>query len=208
MNIQREHAALAIGLIAIGVLLLVANLGLFSLSIGTLFGSFWPLILIALGIWKLFADRGVSIVAPVVLVGLGAVFLASTLDIIGWGASWPLIIIVVGVAVLLQGVQFRKASSVPKGPDTINIVTIFSGEESRIASQSFRGGQVTAIFGGGELDLREAQLAPGATLNITALFGGVEMKVPESWRVDVHGAALFGGIENKQKSTADPTAPS
>jgi hypothetical protein len=37
---------------------------------------------------------------------------------------------------------------------------------------------------------------PDAQLDIFTAFGGVEVKVPDGWQVEVKGLPLFGGIEN------------
>jgi len=204
--LQRQHTGLAVVLILIGVFFLLANLGLFGLDIGNTL-RLWPIILMGLGLWMLFIERKGSVSGPVVLIGLGTTFLLTSLDVLAWGSAWPLFVVVAGVAILLQGVQFGKGAEAPVGEDTVNLVAIFSGAERRISSKSFHGGKVTAMFGGSELDLRSAELAPGATLNISAMFGGVEMRVPQKWRVDVHGTAMFGGIENKQGQPEDPNSP-
>jgi hypothetical protein len=45
-------------------------------------------------------------------------------------------------------------------------------------SQAFRGGEVECWYGGGVIDLRDAQLAPeGATLRVRAIFGGGQIVV-------------------------------
>jgi len=70
-----------------------------------------------------------------------------------------------------------------------------------MTSQDFQGGDVTAIFGGVELDMTEANMqAKEATLAITAIFGGVEIRVPPNWQVAFRGAPIFGGIEDKTRT--------
>ena len=74
---------------------------------------------------------------------------------------------------------------------------------------SFAGGDVTAFMGGGKLDLREATMAPGteATVDVMAIMGGFEIKVPESWNVIVDVVPFMGGYEEKTRHPADPAAP-
>jgi hypothetical protein len=70
--------------------------------------------------------------------------------------------------------------------------------------------QVTAILGGGELDMREARFAPGITeINITALLGGVQITVPPGVRVEVLGSAMMGGFAQSgtDETAFDPSAP-
>lgn len=69
--------------------------------------------------------------------------------------------------------------------------------------------KVTAIMGGGELDLRDVRFSPGITeIEIFTLWGGVEIYVPDGVRVDVVGMAVMGGFElNGGGVSEDPSAP-
>ena len=63
-----------------------------------------------------------------------------------------------------------------------------------MTSQDFQGGEVVAIFGGVELDLRQAGMTgDSAVLEINAIFGGVEIKIPRNWSAVVEGVGIFGG---------------
>lgn len=75
---------------------------------------------------------------------------------------------------------------------------IFTGGKRRIVSNNFRGGEIVAVFGGVEVDLRGAQLGGGeAVIDITAAFGGCNIKVPTNWYVEMRGVAAFGGYSDK-----------
>jgi hypothetical protein len=62
-------------------------------------------------------------------------------------------------------------------------------------------------FGGIVVDLREAQLAPGARLDVTALFGGIVLRVPAGWRIESSVKALGGGVTIAVPEPDDPEAP-
>ena len=64
-----------------------------------------------------------------------------------------------------------------------------------------------AWLGGIDVDLREAQLAPDARLSVTALLGGISIRIPEEWRVESSVHALAGGVNVKSARTDDPDAP-
>ena len=69
---------------------------------------------------------------------------------------------------------------------------------------------VAAMFGGVEIDLREARLPAGAvTLDIHAIFGGVQIIVPPTLAVEMHGSAILGGFENMDRTplAPDPSMP-
>jgi predicted membrane protein len=75
--------------------------------------------------------------------------------------------------------------------------SIFGGS-SRKVSGDFKGADLVAVFGGGGLDLRNATMsADEAVVSVNAIFGGFEIRVPETWLVDVHVAGIFGGHEDK-----------
>ena len=64
-----------------------------------------------------------------------------------------------------------------------------------------------AWFGGIEVDLRDAELAPGARLSAHTLFGGIEINAPPSWRVESNVKALAGGVDVRVPSQGNPDAP-
>jgi hypothetical protein len=93
--------------------------------------------------------------------------------------------------------------------DEINLVAIFDGVDVTSRAASFRGGDVLAWYGGGDLDLRGATLDPaGARLRARSIFGGLRILVPAAWRVEVRSVGVFGGVGNDtDPSTADPASP-
>src|SRR5699024_12875754 len=75
-----------------------------------------------------------------------------------------------------------KASDVD---DLIQTFSLFSGADVRCQSPNFKGGNVTSIFGGIEIDMREATLSSeGAALDLLTIFGGVTITVPKDVRVE------------------------
>src|SRR3989304_514783 len=65
--------------------------------------------------------------------------------------------------------------------DRISSFNVFSGTEIASHSAEFKGGNIGAVFGGAEIDLRDARLAPGAALDVFAAFGGGEIRGPDGW---------------------------
>ena len=70
-------------------------------------------------------------------------------------------------------------------------------------SRQFSGGDITAIFGNAALDLREADLAPGAEISVTAVFGSIELHVPENWDVRLAGTPILGTFKDQRKRQAN-----
>lgn len=90
--------------------------------------------------------------------------------------------------------------------DTIGLVAIFDGIDLASHAQAFRGGSVTTAFGGVRLDLRDVTLADGdASLELKTFFGGVQILVPQGWRVDMADRSAAGGSDVSVEDTAEPT---
>jgi hypothetical protein len=74
------------------------------------------------------------------------------------------------------------------------IVAVFSGARRVGRWRPARRETAVAVFGGVELDLRDAELpAGGMELSAWAVFGGVDVIVPEGTHVELSGVAVFGG---------------
>jgi hypothetical protein len=91
--------------------------------------------------------------------------------------------------------------------DEVHLVAIQGGVELESEAQAFQGGSMLAWMGGIEADLRKAQLAPGAHLTVHVLMGGIEITVPEGWRVESSARALAGGVQVEVPSPDDSAAP-
>jgi len=106
--------------------------------------------------------------------------------------------LVIGVIALLAFVYLLEHAS--KGE-----TAIFGDADQRISEQDFRRGQCTAVFGECKIDLRDAQIqGREAILNAYAIFGGVEIRVPENWDVVSRGHCIFGGFNNRTRRRPGP----
>lgn len=171
---------------------------------GSIISDWWPVVIILAGVISFAANPRHWLVAAVITL-IGVTFLLATLDIADIGAIVvPIVIIVIGVVILFgRGLGVRTEAG-----DSIRSFNVFSGSEIASHSDGFQGGNVSAVFGGAEIDLRDARLAPGATLDVFTAFGGIEIKVPEGWVVDVKGLPIFGGFDNvTAKEQLGPDAP-
>jgi hypothetical protein len=96
-------------------------------------------------------------------------------------------------------------TTLARWPKRKRLTAIFGGLEKRGTWVCPRDVSITAIMGGAELDLREAELAPGVTeLHITAIMGGVELLVPPWLSVECDATAILGGFEELHRA---PVAP-
>ncbi len=78
--------------------------------------------------------------------------------------------------------------------------TVFGSINRRVQTQQFEGGKVEAVFGSVTLDLTEAAISTPdrrVRLEVNAVFGGAEITVPRTWRVQMKTAAVLGGCDDR-----------
>lgn len=89
----------------------------------------------------------------------------------------------------------RLVSSGSEPDDEFDVVAIYEGHAFASTAPALRQAKVLTWYGGGTIDLREATLhQDGARLTVRALFGGIQLVVPETWRVEADVRAVFGGV--------------
>jgi hypothetical protein len=176
---------------AIGAVLLLDYAGVGDA--GTVIGRWWPLVIILAGVLAYSANPR-YFVGPLIITAVGVTLLLRTTGLVDtFAIIAPVLLIVIGLLVIF-GRGFRRSEA--SSDDRIHSFNIFSGSELGSHSKRFEGGSIGALFGGVELDLRNAELAPGANIDAFVAFGGAEIKVPQGWRVVTKGMPIFGGFEN------------
>ena len=90
----------------------------------------------------------------------------------------------------------RRRTVGDEASDEFELAAYFGGAQRRSTATSLRRGVVRVCCGGVDLDLREAALDPsGATLELSATWGGVNVVVPPGWRVLVEDRSSLGGVD-------------
>jgi predicted membrane protein len=115
---------------------------------------------------------------------------------------WPAIFIIIGIVFIVtkrKGWNAVTSKGVAED-EYIDYVNIFSGGERQIVSQNFKGGKISSVFGGIDLDLTKAKLAPGRNiLEIACVFGGATIIVPDTWYVTIEVTPILGGFSDTRK---------
>jgi predicted membrane protein len=206
---KREHHHLSsnrpiIGviLVFVGLFLVLRNTGFFPDFIDHVIFS-WPMLLVAIGlVMTLGASEKTS---GVIVMAVGGFFLIPMIfreTFHAYNMFWPSIFIIIGVIFISTK---RRGWNVPTssgimGDDYIDFVNVFSGGERQIISENFRGGKISAVFGGTELDFTKAKLATGRNeLEIACVFGGATFIVPDDWNIKIEVTPILGGFTDSRK---------
>lgn len=172
------------------------------------FSTWWPALLMLGGVFTLAGDYRRNYLWGSVLLIIGGLLLARNLDYLDFNIFsliGPILVIAFGLSILTTSrLQGRIAQNM-KNSDDISV--IFSGSDSINKSQDYKGGRLTAIFGGATLDLRDAKIAKEATLEVFAFCGGIELRVPRDWKVVSKATPIAGGIENKSQGADNHKGP-
>ncbi len=109
--------------------------------------------------------------------------------LLAWWVAFSLTSALVGMLVKL----IVKSEDDPTAP-SFKLVTIFDGTEFRPSSRQLAASQALTMFGGTQLDLRRAVPAGNdVRLAVITVMGGMDITVPDTWRVKVEGTAVMGG---------------
>jgi len=203
-------ARLVIGLIVMGmgVLFFLGTMGVIEVRS---VWRFWPAAFVAIGLVKALTPGGAAArVFGVIIALFGGLLLLDRLEYIhfAWNRMWPLALVFLGIAIVWRALAGDSPG--PRAEDgsaTVNTVAIMSGVNRRSTSPAFRGGEITALMGGAEIDLLQATPTPeGAVLELFAMWGGIEIQVPGDWTVENRVTPLLGGAEDSRKVVGtDPT---
>ncbi|HMW10948.1 MAG TPA: LiaF-related protein, partial [Bacteroidia bacterium] len=61
-----------------------------------------------------------------------------------------------------------------------------------------KGGEVSAVFGGAEINFMQADIQGRVELEVNQVFGGTKLIVPAHWEIKSEIAAVLGSVEDKR----------
>ncbi len=189
-----------LGIIAIGVVLLLHNMGIIYASS---YFSYWPVILILIGLASSLQPSGsAGRWVGLVLLILGVLLLLDNLYIIDFYVwdYWPVLLILAGLG-LIRGRRKSREFRLSEKNSTATFIrgfAVLGGQQVNHTGDDFQGGNVSAVLGGCKIDLRSASIkGTEAVLDVFTFWGGIEILVPSSWAIQVEGFPILGGFEDK-----------
>lgn len=206
-NINKIDKRVALGsiLIVLGGLFFLNSLNIFDFSLTRIIFS-WPFFFIVIGMYLTLNTTRKTMGG--ILAGLGFIFIIPRIfPSIYYDGSVVVAIFLIAIGSYIILNQRKKIEDINElgqiTNDRIDIVSIFGGGTRIVTSDNFKGGNITAVFGGSEIILKGSKLAEGTnSIDILAIFGGTTLIVPNDWNIVLNVTSIFGGFSNK--SVKDP----
>ena len=129
-----------------------------------------------------------------------------------WKVLFPAIIVLLGIKMIIGSFFGKDAEKTMKriknknGSMTYG-TAIFSGDELDFSGEVFHGAELTAVFGGVECDLRNAVIEQDCVIQATAIFGGIDIFIPNNINIKTSSVSIFGGLTNASGNVRDESAP-
>ncbi len=200
-------------LILLGGILMMNTMGLMDWSVSYYIFS-WKTLLILIGL-VLLANKQRKTTGAV-LVGLGVLFWIPSIfdiDIRLHQVFWPAVLIGAGIVVISRRGNISGQKSWNKehwkqnfGGDAIysdeyiNDISIFGGGKKNVESKNFKGGNLTAVFGGSEINMVRTEMASeGSVIDVFTMFGGTTLIVPNNWKIQIDAVSILGGLNDKRR---------
>ncbi len=207
---SRKNSSFIIGifLVLLGVLWLLDEMSFYIPS----WIMSWQMFLIALGV--VFGIQS-SFRNPTsyILILIGGVFLLANyfdIPINFWQFFWPALLILIGISIMIRPKRKWKPSGdyiTEEGTETsddrfdsLRVNAIMNGINRNITSQNFKGGEISSIMGGVEINFSRADIQGEAVLNVSVVMGGLKIIVPPDWSVQIEATNILGGIEDERYS--------
>jgi len=197
---RNSRALLGLILIVVGLVMIAGNMHWIPFEIRNWIFR-WQIIVLTIGIILLVSKENKG--PGLVMIMVGGFFLA--VDMVDNAyllhrLFWPSMIILLGLVFILRGNKRPFSShNVISDEDSIDDMAIFGGGNQLITSKNFKGGKMTAVFGGSTIDFSQAQLANGINvIDAVMIFGGMKLIIPRDWDIQLEVTAIFGGFTDKR----------
>jgi predicted membrane protein len=172
----------------------------------------WGTLLVALGLFigAKHSFRGFGWFIPIII---GGVILIENFvpELSIRHYIWPLLIICFGLFMIFRPRHHHRRDwgwePGVSSEDSIDATSIFGSTKKSIISKDFKGGDITTVFGGTDLNLTQADINGTVMIDVTQVFGGTKLIVPAHWSIKSDVVCIFGGIEDKRPQSKDITDP-
>lgn len=193
-----------------GVVLIILGIvfGINALEIAEInifFDGWWTLFIIVPCFIDLFKDKNKT--GNIIGLLIGILLLLACRDIISfsliWKLAFPIALVLIGLSIIFKDVINNKIKEEMKKINKTNqkeYCAIFSGQDINLTDEEFKGCELSAVFGGIDLDLTNAKIKEDTIINASAIFGSIDIKVPENITVKIVSNSVFGGASDDRRT--------
>ena len=190
-------------LIAIGGIFALNAFGITDIEL--FFDGWWTLFIIVPCFIGIFSEREKT--SNIIGLLIGVFLLLCCQNVLGFDMLWklavPAIIVIIGLKLIFGAVFGDKAiklleSSKQSGENIKIGCATFSGQDLNFDGEEFNGAELTAVFGGVKCDLRNAVIEKDCAVTATAVFGGIDIYVPDNVNIKISSNSIFGGVSEKK----------
>ncbi len=221
-HIQRRR----VGKVFAGIIIVIVGAAMLAKEMGVYFPEWlfsWPMLLIVIGLY-VGVKHSFRNFSWLVLILIGGAFLLQdyTPYVHIKEYFWPIFIILMGLLMIFKPRRHYNSEyyrnkwerkfnrrgdmhfcsskeSTTSSEDMVNMEIVFSGFKKNVISKNFKGGMISCVFGGGDLNLSQADITGRVILEVKQVFGGIKIVVPPNWEVQTDEIqATFGGVDDKR----------
>lgn len=200
-----------VAIIALGVIFGGNALGLFNFDV--FFDGWWTLFIIIPSFISLVTEK--DKLASLGFLAIGVILLLAAQNVFSFGIAWKVILAVVlitiGLSIIVKAMFHskndkeveEKVKNLGDGKNMDSQTAIFSGSDRVYKDEVFSGSNLMAVFGGVDLDLRDAKFEKDTVIKAFALFGGIDIAVPNDVKVKLRSGFVFGGFSDDRKNVTE-----
>ena len=199
-----------LAIIALGVIFAGNALGWFNIDL--FFKGWWTLFIIIPSFIDIFTED--HKITSFVFLCAGVILLLAAQEVFGYDVAWKVILaivlVIIGCSIIFKNLFHNKASKeiekkikkLGNDDKMDGQVAVFSGSDRAYKKEVFLGSNLVAVFGGIDLDLRNAIFEKDTVIKAVCVFGGIDITVPSDVEVKIKSGFAFGGISDDRKKLA------
>ena len=190
--------------VILGVILGLNALDITNINI--FFDGWWTLFIIIPCFIDLFKDEDKT--GNIIGLVIGILLLLASNNLFDFDLIFklmvPFILVMIGLSFIFKDTIKNKVKKeikkIGKKNDKEYCAT-FGGINVNLKDEEFDGCNLTAVFGEVKCDLRDAKMKEDSVINVSAIFGGVTIYVPDDVNIKVSSTPIFGGVSNYKKNS-------
>ena len=201
---MKQFSKILWGIVFITIGLILGLNALEITNINLFFNGWWTLFIIIPCFIDLFKDKDKT--GNIIGLLIGILLLLACQDILSFDIilklAIPVILVIIGLSFIFKDIINSKVKNEIKklnknSNDNNDYCATFGRVTVDFTNEEFKGCSLSAIFGAATCDIRKSKINKDVVINASSIFGGIEIFVPDGYKVKVSSTSIFGGVENE-----------